>query len=648
MKRDSYSEIPAVIVSGVFFWLWMRAAALSPYNESGVFLGRNFNLLAYIGGAVCTFFVFLILQTALSFLMKNRAARESPVLHTLLLTAAGAVFLVLLYVMYRIYRDEMTIFPGDVVASYFRHTVPHKAYYLFLLALTLMTFWCVRRHSRNRRLRIVLSLVTAGINALLLYAPNMIVDGGGGMQHIDAYTTSITNVMHFIPFSETSLSIYGHYGLIYLPLVKLFGNSYMAIAVAIAVFSFITYFAVCAAADIVIENDWVFALTAMAVTGTTTILSRRGQYYQINPHRLLFPALVILLIVLEEYRFTEKQNRFRIPAELILGTLSLVWNLETGLFSVIILSAHELFRVLGRNRLFSVPVLMTVIRKAAYCIVSFLLAYGIVGCYNLMTGGSFGSIRTYIYPLMSGTYNVNNLRLPLPGATALYVFEALLFVITVTVTAVRQLLQPETQNRRQAVLFTVALSGCASIVYFLNRTAYGNMSIQHMQTALLLGLLADPLFEREPEELRKALKRTSAAFYTAFRMSVYFGLLWLAFEAAITMPVCASNRAGIVWSMGSMNALLDDIRATVPEDTLATGIGLPAIYQQLGWDTRCYTIDTMDMNDVNREYRDALIAQEDAILTSIALDPDEWSIQKEWPLAGEYVLHYAVRIKSDS
>ncbi len=642
MKKSTHCEQIALILSGLFLWLWMRQASLSPLNESGVFFGHNFNLAAYLGGAFSTLLLFIALTVIPAFLTRHSTAADAPWMRRILTGIYGIVGAVLLYAVYRIYTDEMTLFPGDVVASYFWHTVPHKFFYCSVLLLTVLTLWSIRKNqAANRRLRFSLTLLFASINAVLLFAPNFVEDIGGGIQHIDAYTTSITNVMHFVPFGKTSMSIYGHYALLYLPLVKLLGNNYIAIAIAIAIFAFLTYFAVFYAAGIVLRSDWIFFLTITAITGTTTILSRRGQYYQINPHRILFPALILLLIALEEYRFQKRSRSIRI-LELVLGTLAIIWNLETGLFSVIILSAHGLFDALREHRLFTKEVWIEILYRILYCILSFLLAWGFVGIYNLLTGGSFGSILTYIYPIMSGTYNVNNLRLPLPGSTALYVFETILFVLTAIVLFTRRLFGADPSSPRDAVLFSAALSGCASIVYFLNRTAFGNMSIQHMQFTLLLGLLADPLFQRN-EPLTKRLKDASAVFPTVGTAVLYFGLLWLSVEALITMPVAASNRAQKTWSMESVNAIIYDIEQTVPKDTFAVGIGVPLLYQQMGWDTRCHLIDALDMNEINRQKCSELMANENEILTTDEPDPDIWEVRAQWDLTHGYILKYAVR-----
>ena len=52
-------------------------------------------------------------------------------------------------------------------------------------------------------------------------------------------------------------------------------------------------------ADVLIERDSIYLLTVACICATTTLLTRRGVYYQINPHRLMFPVFAIACIAWE-------------------------------------------------------------------------------------------------------------------------------------------------------------------------------------------------------------------------------------------------------------------------------------------------------------------------------------------------------------
>ncbi len=642
MTRTKNHEIIALLLSGFFLFLWMRTAARLPYNETGVFYGHNYNFIAYLAGAVGTFLLYVLLSGLPKLLFSRLGIDDRKVFAPWFLDLMYlAVFLLMLFYMYKIYRDETIHFPGDVTASYLRQMMPYKPYYLFILLLAVLSLYAMGAQSNMRR-RIVMIFLFSVINALMLFAPNFTADKGGGTQHIDAYTTTITNIAHLIPFSKTNMSIYGHYPLLYLPLVKLLGNNYTAIALSIALFALLTYAAVFCAASYFLKNDWLLFLAVSAITGTTTILNRRGQYYQINPHRLLFPALV-LLYVAWLYSGRGLSAKTRRLLELLLGGLAILWNLETGLFSVVILIALHIYDLAQKKQFFSVKLLIELLIAAVQAVLSFALAFILVGIYNVAVGGSFGTVLDFIYPMFSGTYQVNNLRLPLPGPTALYVLELIVFVLSAVFFFVRQFSKDETGSAYDAMVFATSLSGCASIVYFLNRTALGNMSIQHIQMALLLALLCAPVIEGERTPLPQLLSQPPAFFALLSSFFFYVGLVWFAFEALITLPVCASNRAQATWNQAALNQMAAEIAQVVPKDTLAYGIGLPQMYQQLGWDTRCHTIDTLDMNDINREYRDQLIASENAVLTSSELDPETWEIQAQWTMPTGFVISYALR-----
>ncbi len=646
MTKTRTSESIALILSGAFFWFWMSFASRSVYNETGSIRGHNFNLTAYLVGAAATFLLYLLLSLLLGLASRLYSIFWVQLALSLFYTviALGAV-----YCLYRIYRYETVIYPGDVVSSYLWQMVPPKPYFLMILLLTVLT-WASITDATDRRRRMVMVGLFALINAILLYAPNFMADPGGGTQHIDAYTTSIVNLLHHTPYSPTNVSIYGHYALFYLPLVRLFGSSYTAIALAIAAFAFIAYGAVFLTAELLIDRDWLLFTALLAITGTTTILNRRGQYYQINPHRILCPALVLLFVAFIHVKHQHQREMLRWGLEILLGTFTLLWNLETGLFSVIILSAVHVYDQLEMDHLFSLQMLLTILKCIVYLILTALLAFGIVGIYNLAAGGSFGTVKDYIYPLLSDSYQVSSLQLPLPGEYAAYLPETIVFVLTASVLLIRRVVRDEPGTPYDTVLFAVSLSGCASILYFLNRTAFGNMSMQHVQFALLMALLALHAAKLRLPELVGIYFDAEKTYAFLSSAVCYLVLCYLAVQSILTFPAALSNRATTTWNMATYQAIADDITATVPSSTLAYGIGMPQLYQELGLDTRCHTTDTLDLNidETAMAYRNELIQNEDAVLTTEVLDPETWDIQKEWTMPTGYIIRYAVRSKSET
>ncbi len=644
MKRYSHADQLILIITGLFLWGWMRMATLSVYNERGSIHGINFNIAAFVGGCLFSLLLFASLHI-FSYLLKKRLGKaESTHSPAIFYFPYSVAFVMGLYFIYRIYRDETVVYPGDTVATYFWQRVPIRIFYLLMLAFAVITICLVKQTVKQHwLLRNTTALVFALVNGALLYAPAPTSDVGGGIQHIDAYVTSITNVLHGTPYSPTNLSIYGHYGLIYAPLVKLLGGSYQAIALSIAVVAVLTYLAFFLAANPAVKSDWIYLLTVLAITGTTTVLNRRGQYYQINPHRLLMPALTLLLISIEEFKLRRAESKKLLILEVILGILAITWNLETGLFSVAILAAHHFYLMLGRKGFSVKQFLLWCLYAVLFLCICFMGAWALCGVYNLLTGGSFGSVRTYIYPIMSETYQVSNLRLSLPGVNAVYVFEILLFVLALLSSLKTQLMDKDQKNVHNALIFATALSGCASMVYFLNRAAVGNMSMQHAQAALLLGLLSDRLFTVEKSELVSGLKSSFSVFPILLKGLIYLSLCYFVMASVTTLPTTVRYRTTSTWNTEAWDTMLTEIEETVPRDTVASGIGIPAIYQELGWDTGCHLIDHLDMNPPTREVRDQLFAESNEVLTTVALDENVWTVVREWPLLNGDVIRYAIK-----
>lgn len=646
-----------VCAAAVLLLIFQKAAEL-PFNQTGKIHGLNYNLVVYAGAVLLAFFVYLAgsaLERALFASRKSAAPEHRNSFIFKLLSAVLSALFFLAY-LYKVYADEVNNFPESFVKDALRQKVSHPLYFaaVFFGALLLLIFIrTISRHQMERRhsfgndlnpasvrsgklslfLRWSVILLISLFCAFLLWCPSPYYDMGGTMLHVHAYTNSIANVASFVPFSRLNLSIYGHYALFYLPLVKLLGGGYPAVALSISIFGFLTFFFAGYTAHKTIKNDILFYLTMAALAGTTTILNRRGQYYQINPHRLLMPALSLAYITWKEFH-VKKENTFLIRLlELLIGIAAITWNLETGLFVICTISLSRILKQLSKDHFFSMPVWTEILLLPLSLLLSFFGAWGLTGLYNLTCGGHFESVRTFIYPLMSGNYNVNNLRLPLRGWTALNVIEILIFALT-AFHLIRSAWLKERMDCLRLTAFAISVSGLMNMVYFINRTAYGNIQITHIQLVLLAGILAADVADcRFPLSARKKAPETSL-FSFLISGVIYIGLFFLAVESVVSAPEAVTGRkSSHSQELSAAETWYSQIRDNVPANTFAYGVGMPEAYMSLGWDTGCHMIDFADPNDYNNAYLEKKISQQSAVLTTdanFAANHPEFKAQGSW------------------
>ena len=612
-KTKNAERLTYILISVLLAVIYKKAAA-TPVDESGLIFGFNYNLFVYIVSLLVAFLVFLILMLLIDRLSKTLFWTELPdpeqrgkggIAKRVLYIIYIAVCVTALIFIYKIYTSENNLYPFDNAVSFLRQEVPHPAYFAVITALTLVLYFSLKTKQpaeENVLLRFGLMPIFAFFSAMLVYCPNILKDNGAGTLHIHAVTNSIINIMHGAPYNDINCSIYGHYGLFLTPISFLLGGRLNGVMLSLAVCAFIAFFAAFYTAHKLIKNNVVYVLTVFAITGTTTLLTRRGQYFQINPLRLLWPAVTLALIAYSvSHTQTRRQRLIRI-LELIVGTCSVVWNFETGLFCVFLIAVVRIYRALYTDPFFSRHTFRTILYEILYGIGCLALAFLTVGIYNLLAGGEFGTVKQFIYPLMSGTYNVNHLRTDFPGVSFLYFFEILAFFLSALICLRRQAAHRCSDYVSETILFAVSVSGLLQLIYFMNRAAYGNMSIAHMQFALCLGFWGSKALEAEGDTLKESLGTPSRLLGRVLLVILFGCSVVLAVEGGSYIQIAADLRVKSSWNTESLEETLEEIKKTVPENTFAFGTYVPELYAALGWDTGCYMTDWSDINELNWNY----------------------------------------------
>ncbi len=632
-KTSEHLSYLIYIILGVFMALIFKYASAAPYNETGDFHGINFNLFVYVAALACAFVLWLLLRL-LTLLLTGRAGGKRSAeageetgglsgaarfADALLYGVYGAAAAGILLLIYEIYANENNLWPGTASPSYLRQEVNHRIYFLVIVLIAGILFLVLARDGetrKNRRFRVGLAGIFALLNAIATFCPNIFKDNGGGVPHIHAVLNSIVNVAHFRPYDELNCSIYGHFGLIFMPFVKVLGNDLTGIMLAISLFTFITFLAAFYVADKLVRSDSVYLIVLAAITGTTTIFTRRGQYYQINPLRLLFPMLMLAAVTFSSLQKTGKKILLSRILEYVIGILAVVWNFETGLFCVAVCAAVKVFRSLYGRKLIGLHTFVMLLRAVLYAAVCLAGAYLTVNGYNLLTGGGFNSLKLFIYPLFSGTYNVNNLRVPLPSVEFLYFFQILLFFITALLVIEHQRERRETDPVIDTIRFATALSGLSSLIYFMNRAAYSNMSIAHIQMILLIASWGQYALTITRSNLREKFGSSAAFFRSALSVILFGGTVWMAIEGALYVEVCFDNRADTSWQKQEYAVGLEELKQRIPENTFGFGYCVPEVWYQLGWDNICFMTDWSDINDYNLQYAVAEAKKHDAFVTT--------------------------------
>lgn len=689
-KRHENANLLIIIMISALLAAGFTAAAFLPYNETGEIFGVNYSLAAYVVLLLAAFVLFLLLRALSGLLPKSRGP-----LHTLpglLLDAIYAIsaLSLVLYIFY-IYKNENNIFPQGTSATYIRQLVPHRWYFLVVIIISLILFITATRTEMIRHLncRVAVGAVFSLLTAFAAYSACPLFDGGGGSYHSHAVTNTIVNVARGIPFSDLNISIYGHYALIFYPFVKLLGGGYEAIAISLSFFTFVTYAAAFYAASRLVRRDDIFIYTTAAAAATSTTLTRRGQYFQVIPLRLIMPCLALACLA---FAFSERGKRHKkavMITSFALGILALIWNFETGLFAVLTIAATFVFAGRREHRFFSLRTLRDIILGAVYLLLSFGAAFVLVGVYNKGCGGDFGTPRQFIYPLLSETYTVQHLRTPLPSVPCLYVFEIMLFFAAIMAAILRRPSASSAQTSEGsdaaavrssgwsgdpagtdtgthsapsegsgrpapdigtlALTFATGLSGLLSLIYFINRAAFGNLAISTIQMAILLGVFSEDVFSFSRKDLKTMFHFPAKFGRAALSGAIFIVLIFASIEGTLYSGICLLNRvqAGS-WIRTGFEQADAWVTNVIPEDTIACGIMLPEIYFDCGRDPHIALTDWSDMNELNLSYAKNEILSHDHVLIEESSGLQSFLDENGYELSsslscGDKTFHYYVK-----
>lgn len=408
-----------------------------------------------------------------------------------------------------------------------------------------------------------------------------------GLYHIHAYTNSIVSVMNLKPYSDTNCSIYGHYGLIYFPFVKVLGNDTRAILIVVGMFAVLTYLLTFYVLDNLILNDRVFCMATIAVIGTTGTYFGAGNYFQILPQRTLLPALAVAVVTFLENSKISGISKFLL--EMVFGTVAIVFNLEMGLVALIIIGTYEIIRT--DFALFKIAKKVFII--FVYFAACFLLAYIWVNVYNICVGGSWNTIKTFIYPIGSEQYNMSEiLRTPIQNPFTGYALQIIVFSLALF-SAIWHIWAEKQKTKTMLLQAALSTSGLASLVYFMNRSAASCLAISHIQFVAVLFIFADRIFNNientdvlESNKINlKYIAKNKWPIIACF-LAFYFSL-----ESIASIGMVVDNRSSSTWEKESLNEDYINVEKWISKNVKAFGMGVPEIFYQCGIDPQIYVTD---------------------------------------------------------
>ncbi len=415
--------------------------------------------------------------------------------------------------------------------------------------------------------------------------------------HTSAYIQSIINVCQGVPYDIYTTGIYGHYGLLYAPFVHLLGGTGTSITLLIAFFGALTTVICAYIIDNIIKNNYLRILTIFSSILTVAAM-RQTAYYQLQPHRILFPMLIVALIV-----FFKKHN-FRMTGlkTLLIGyavcTLAIIWNTETGIFCAAAFSVSTIIDHWQNHFWYEKSSLYLYLKCMFSCLVSMLAALLTVNIYNIFCGGK-PIFRAFFFPMFEkdymidwlGHFIVDDMQMGnYPWVCVVILLSSmLLFALSHT-----YFFGNKNPDPIAPVIGCLSMVGLLGFSYYANRAAFYNLDICCQICCIGTGFFCD----RYSGSIR-LLKTERLSFTGTIRASysiiAYFILCSMAVHIYLFFPLTGQKADDKVFDYASLQAKASTLAAAVPMNTYAYGTGIDFLYQELGWHNQQYYRDYSDL-----------------------------------------------------
>ena len=574
----------ASVAACICLYLIFHQDVLNGFFQSKTVFGYLLTILVYIVIALAAY----LFVAANKPLLTN--VKCSPIISAVL-SGSVTVLAMLLAVNMLLTDDGKN---GADVSTFFWHR-----YSIFIIALAMFSLavcifaYLSKNLNEHQLLRFVLLIFLGCIYASSTVYFNVFA---GDLYHIDAFMHPIYNIYYHVPYSQLSYGIYGHYELLYVLPMLVFGLNPLVICFTHWIVSFLLFWLVIYIACSVVKNKKICLLTAVALIVPTACMFQSSSY-QTTPHRVFFGVLLIAYVVWAygSSRFKQDHPKLFLVFGNIICCLSLLCSLESGAVCSVAW-IFVLFKMDACN--YGVkPCLRGLVRNLALVAVDLLFAIVVVNIYNLFVGGGF-IFSEFFYPYTNSTF-LSHYSLGMFFGNYPYVYLTLLGLGCCLHSMSRTCFFDMPDASIKSVVFGFAgavLLG--QLAYFYARSAYYGLLIAVPVAVILISIIFDSFLNRFPRygvlfigDAMGVLDYVVTHFVGCITLLVFsFALL-----ASFSLPKCMltaieAGKYRIVPTDDELTRLSNDL----PSDTYAFGWGTDEVLGLINRESRYHYLGTTD------------------------------------------------------
>ena len=618
-QKNIASGAPFVLIlSIVAFFLYIHFTNFSSLSlrETGV-LGilNHDNTVKYCVGLVVLAFVFLLLRA----LTRWVSHRTSDILFDTELPRTATVIVFFAYLLFfgwylqrYIFYTELTggVF-GAEPATFIWHQLPISLIVGYVGAILVWMLWTAFRGKDAQNATVYL---VYGLAILISYITFIFINrvDHGDFHHGVAYLESIYNVYSGAPYHFLTSGIYGHYGIFFGILLKVFRGNTVMLTHMIALSGALSTAACAYVIHKLTKKNYLRIAAIFACIMSLTVL-RLGNYWQVQPHRVLFPLLLVAFLT---YLATKNAyTKPKIALGYLLCTLAVVWNTESGLFCSLAYTIAIIVHFYQSDIWYEKKMWLRYLTLIGGAVSTLVGAVLIVNLYNLTVGGGF-ILKDFFFPLGVDDYMNRVLKENLIGGAQVWILILALFVILLflglyhTKFFRQDLKEGESFDAFAPVFVALAVVGLLNFSYYANRAAYMNLDICSQTACLAMTVFADRFLENCRGVFRKKLTLSQVSSAAMSLLSLVVLTVMATQIVFCTHRLATKYEAGI-FDVKKFEAQTSEFAEIVPEDYMVIGLGGSLYQLQLERPAKYFYRDISDLYVGGTEVSEVMV--EDAV-----------------------------------
>lgn len=395
------------------------------------------------------------------------------------------------------------------------------------------------------------------------------------IHHSSAFIDQIYYISNGSGFHGGITDQYGHYALLWLLPIKIFGLSTRTIAIFLGILNGLTLGLFMLSFCRIVRSNAIRCF--VIVLGWIYTIGGQNIYWQSLPHRLLFPALTLFWITV----IGVQNNLKKSVLSFILATIAVISNFESGIICCLAFAALSVMMYLQRSP-FSFRLLGNIfLRVLFWMLLPVFCAWCVVNAYNVICVTELLSIKEFMGMAVASDY-IDDLRTVLKWGNKSYLHQTIIFLICFLWGGVHNKFWGKSGNESKAYYSAVvAIFGLGMNIYHINRTLSGDGLVRFF-FVICLGLILSGATDTMKGDL---VWPSDGYIWSKIALGIYaFCVLLECGLSKIDFYQTFVNRVETkAYDYRYFKDFTDKIAETVPQDTWAMGEGTSAIYMELGW-----------------------------------------------------------------